>query len=123
MALTLVNALKSTLADAITTAIGAAGYMELQTAGDVEVATLPFNNPAFNAAANGVIAVNNTPQVEDTNATGNGGAVTKFKIYASGAVLQLDGVVATSGQDLDISSTIIGATDTVQLTSFSITVP
>ena len=120
MALTLQATLKNTLADAIDTAVGAAGYMEITTSGDGELATFTFGNPAFGNAAGGTITLNGTP-IQDTNA--NAGTAAKFRIFAAGAVLQLEGVVAVSGQDLDLSSLSIGAGDTVELTSFSITVP
>ena len=122
MALTLQTTLKNTLADAIDTAIGAAGYMELTTASNVEVATLTFSNPAFGSASGGTISVT-SPPIDDTSATGSASPVTKFRIFASGAVLQLEGAVATAASDLNISSTTIDAGDTVRLNSFSITVP
>lgn len=120
MALTLQTTLKNTLADAIDTAVGAAGYMEICTSGDTELRTFTFDNPAFGAASNGTITLAGTPK---SNSSATAGTAAKFRIFASGAVLQLEGVVAVSGQDLDLSSLSIGANDTVELTSFSITVP
>jgi len=122
MALTLEDSLRSALADAIDTAIGAAGYLEFQTGAQVEVATITFGNPAFGPAAAGVITMSGQP-LSDTNATGNASPVDAFQIFASGAVLQLTGTVSTAAADINISSTTIGATDTVELTSFTITVP
>ena len=120
MALTLQTSLKNALADTIDAQIGTAGYMEITTSGDTELRTFTFGNPAFGDASNGTITLNGTPLSDsDTPA----GTAAKFRIFASGAVLQLEGVVAVSGQDLDLSSLTIGANDTVELTSFSITVP
>ena len=123
MALTLETVLRNILADAIDAElnIGAGvSNMKLETSGDVEVATIDFQNPAFGAAAAGVITLNGVP-LSDTNATG--GTVAQFSLYDRDGTKQLEGVVAVSGQDLDLSSLSVGATDTVELTSFTITVP
>lgn len=125
MALTLQDALKQVLADAIDAEINTgAGTAELQfmTAGNVEVATCPLANPAFgNSNATGTISVSGTPQ--DTNATGNASPVTKFRIFDRDATFLIEGTVSTSGADINISNTTINAGETVTLTSFSITVP
>jgi len=122
MALTLETAVRNAAADAIDAEIGTAGYLEFQTGAQVEVATITFQNPAFGSAAVGVITMAGQP-IQDTNATGNAGAVDAFQIFASGAVLKITGTVATSGADINMSSLIVGATDTVELTTFSIDVP
>lgn len=123
MALTLEDAVRNACGDAIDAQIGTAGYLEFQTGAQVEVATITFGNPAFGSAAAGVITMSGQP-LQDTNATGNGGAIDAFQIFASGAVLKITGTVtATSGGgDIEMSSTTVAATDTVELT-FSITVP
>ena len=123
MALTLETALRNVLADAIDNEMNTGASpsnMKLETSGDVEVATIDFQNPAFGAAATGVITLNGVP-LSDTNATG--GTVAQFSLYDRNGDKQLEGVVAVSGQDLDLSSLSVGATDTVELTSFTITVP
>ena len=123
MALTLETALRNDLADqiddSINTGAGTAN-LKFETSGDVEVATIDFQNPAFGAAAAGVITLAGTP-LQDTNATG--GATSQFSIYDRDGTKQLEGTVATSGADINITSTTIGAGDTVELTSFSLTVP
>lgn len=123
MALILETVLRNVLADAIDTEINTGvgtSKMQLETSGDVEVATINFQNPAFGAAAAGVITLAGTP-LQDTSATG--GTVAQFSLYDRDGTKQLEGVVAVSGQDLDLSSLTVGAGDTVELTSFSITVP
>ena len=122
MALTLETSVRNAAADAIDTEIGTAGYLEFQTGAQVEVATITFQNPAFGAAIVGVITMAGQP-LQDTNATGNAGAVDAFQIFASGAVLKITGTVSTSGADINMSSLVVGATDTVELTTFSIDVP
>ena len=123
MALILETGLRNALADAIDVQINTgAGTAELrfETTGDVEVATEALQNPAFGAAAAGVITCQGTP-IEDTNATG--GTVGQFSIYDRDGTKQLEGTVATAGADINISSTGVGAGDTVRLTSLTITVP
>ena len=125
MALTLETTLRDDLANQIDDSINAGTAPELvfETSGDVEVATIILNTTnAFGAAATGVITMTGQP-LSDTNATG--GTTVQFSIFInvsqSGKILE--GTVATSGADINISSTVIGATDTVELTTFTITVP
>ncbi len=123
MALTLETALRNALADAIDTEINTgAGTATLQfeTSGDVEVATINLQNPAFGAAAAGVITLAGVP-LSDSSATG--GTVAQFSIYDRDSTKQLEGTVATSGADINITSTVIAATEVVQLTSLTLTVP
>ena len=123
MALTLETVLRNDLADQIDDSINTGSgtaTLEFETSGDVEVATINLQNPAFGAASTGVITLQGTP-LQDTNATG--GTVAQFSIYDRDAAKQLEGTVSTSGADINISSTTVGAGDTVELTSFTITVP
>ena len=125
MALTLETVLRDDLANQIDASINAGstdlnGDLKFETSGDVEVATIQFQDPAFGASSTGVITLNGVP-LEDTNATG--GTVAQFSIFDRDNVKQFEGVVAVSGQDLDLTSLSVGATDTVELTSFTITVP
>ncbi len=123
MALVLETVLRNVLANAIDNEINtgaSTSNMKLETVGDVEVATLDFQNPAFGNSATGVITLNGVP-ISDTNATG--GLVDQFSIYDRDGTKQMEGGVAVSGEDLDLSSLTVGATDTVELTSFTITVP
>jgi hypothetical protein len=123
MALVLEVVLRNVLADAIdneiNTGVGTA-ELRFETSADAEVATIPLQNPAFGNAATGTITLQGTP-IQDTTATG--GTVAQFSIYDRDATKQLEGVVATSGGDINMSSLVVGANDTVELTSFSITVP
>lgn len=123
MALILEVVLRNVLADAIdaevNTGVGTA-ELRFETSADAEVATIPLQNPAFGPAAAGTITLQGTP-IQDTTATG--GTVAQFSIYDRDATKQLEGTVATSGGDINMSSLVVGANDTVELTSFSITVP
>lgn len=123
MALTLETVLRNILADEITAQMDlgtGTSAMKLETSADGEVATIDFQNPSFGAAATGTITLLGIP-LSDTNATG--GTVAQFSLYDRDGTKQLEGEVAVSGKDLDLSSLSVGATDTVELTSFTITVP
>jgi len=115
--------LRNTLADAIDTAFNVTGPGTLlfETVGDVEVATLAsVQNPAFGAAAAGVITLLGVT-LSDTSATG--GTTTQFSGRNGAALKQWELTVGTGGTEIIISSTIVGATDQVDLTALTITVP
>ena len=126
MSLILEDGLRTALADAIDDYINAGTAPELvfETAADGIVATIILDaTNAFGGASVGVITMTGQPK-QDTNAVG--GTTVQFSIYqnvAQGAAKVLEGAVATSASDINISSTVIGATDTVELTTFTITVP
>jgi hypothetical protein len=126
MALTLATTMRDAIADAVDATInggGGAGYLEFQTSGDVEVATITFDATAFGASSTGVITMASAPK-SDTSATG--GTMAKFKIYDNGApgTLLITGSVGTSGEDINFAGgLVVGAGDTVTLTSFTITCP
>jgi hypothetical protein len=123
VALTLETNLRNALADAIddlvNTGAGTATFV-FQTGADVEVATINLQNPAFGAAAAGVITLAGVP-LSDASATG--GTTSQFSIFNRNGTKVLEGTVATSGADCNITSTVIAATEVVELTSFTITVP
>jgi hypothetical protein len=122
--------LESGLQDAMATAIrdyidaGTAPELVFETGADGIVATIVLNaTNAFSVPTAGVITMTGQP-LSDTNAVG--GTTSQFSIYqnvAQGAAKCLEGTVATSAADINISSTVVGATDTVELTTFTITVP
>lgn len=121
MALTLATTMRNAIADAVDTLVGTTATLEFQTSGDVEVATLTLGNPAFGAASSGVITLSGTP-LSDTNATG--GTMAKFVIKSGGTTVQITGTVSTSGADINFAGGLtVGASDTVTLTSFTITCP
>ena len=123
MALTLETSARNALADALDALINTGGgtaELRFETSGDAEVATIALQNPAFGAASTGTITLQGTP-LQDSSATG--GTVAQFSVYDRGAAKVLEGTVATSGADINITSTAIAATEVVQLTSLTITVP
>jgi hypothetical protein len=113
------NALSDALDDLVNTGSGTAN-IKFETSGDVEVATVDLQNPAFGASSTGTITLAGTP-LSDSSATG--GTVAQFSIYNRNGTKVLEGTVSTSGADINISSVTVGATDQVTLTSFTITTP
>ena len=117
---TISTAARNAACDAVVDLIdagAAAGNLVFRTAGDVEVATLPFSDPAFGAAATGVASASTI--TSDTNATG--GTTTKATLEDSDANAVITATVGTSGSDINLSSTTIGAGDTVSVSSLTVT--
>jgi hypothetical protein len=104
--------------NAITDAIGGvmnSGTMEFQTSGSVEVATVTFGADAFPAASTGSATANAI--TDDTSATG--GVVTKAVWKKSDTTEMLTCTVTAGGGggDIIMTSTTVGAGDTVHVTS------
>ena len=123
--ITHVVAIRNQITDLVVDAIDAGttdttGDLVIMTSGDVEVAILSWTaTPAFGASAIGTATMNAIN--DDTSATGGTAALFKFQDRDNGEVFR--GVVGTSGEDLNLSSLVIGATDTVSITSFTYTGP
>ena len=120
MSLVHVVAIRNSVADLVVDLIDAgagAGYIEFQTSGDVEVATCPFGDPAFGAAATGTATANAI--TDDSSATG--GTIAKFRIKDSDNTEVFSGTVTVTsgGGDIELTSVIIGAGDTVSMTSLT----
>lgn len=96
-----------------------AGTLQFETSGDVEVATCTFSDPAFGNAATGIATA--SAITDDSSATG--GTVAQASAYDSDSNKVIEFSVATSGSDIDISSTSVGATDTVSVSSLTVTAP
>ncbi len=125
MALTLETTLRDDLANQIDDSVnvGSAqtgGKLVIETSADAEISLHRFSDPAFGASSVGVITMASPPK-DDTSATA--GTAAQFSIFDRDDTKLLEGVVAVSGADLDLSSLSVGAGDTVSLTAFSITVP
>lgn len=119
---TLSTAARNAACDAIVDLIdggAGAGLLVFRTSGDTEVATLTFSDPAFGAASTGVATA--SAITSDTSATG--GTTTKATFETSAATVILTATVGTSGSDINLSSTSIGAGDTVAVSSLTVTVP
>lgn len=124
MAVTHSTAARNAMADAVVDRLDlgsgtAAGRLVFQTSGGTAVATLTLSNPAFGAASGGVATA--SAITSDTNAAG--GTTTKFELRDRDANAVILGSVGTSGQDINLSSVVIGAGDTVSVTSLTYTAP
>jgi hypothetical protein len=126
MAIVLETVARDALANSLDDVINAGTAPELvfETSGDVEVATIVLDaTNAFGAASTGVITMTGQPK---SDASATGGTTVQFSVYqnvSQGASKILEGTVGTSGTDIIISSTVIGATDTVELTTMTFTMP
>lgn len=128
MAITLIAATQNAACDAIVDLVdggAGAGTLEIKsaastTAGTSEVATLTFASPAFGNASAGTASLASA-MTNDTNATG--GTASDYTVFDSNGTAIWQGKVATSGSDLNLSSTTIGAGDTVSISTFTLTVP
>jgi hypothetical protein len=121
MSVTHASAVRNLMVDAVLTEIDAgtgAGYIELLTSGDAEVATMVFSDPA--GVVSGAVL---TFDPVNNDASAAGGVVGKFRIRKSDAVDQMYGTVAVSGGDLTISDTTVIAGDIVSLSLFTYTAP
>ena len=120
--------LRNTLADAIDTSVGATGKARFYSAALATLlASAGCNNPAFGAASNGVITLDITPAVEDTSPAA-GGTCALLGFYAnatatSGASQFMLGVATGGAPDVTMSNNVIATTDTVQISSLTVTVP
>lgn len=121
---TLENSMRSVLADAFDNQINTGGgtaTIKFETSGDVEVATINLQNPAFGSATNGVITLAGTP-LSDTTATG--GTMAQASIYDRAGVKQAEFTVGVSANEINFAGGVaVTAGDTVELTSFTVTVP
>ncbi len=95
------------------------GALIFRTAASAEVATLPFSDPAFGSASGGVAAAGAiTP---DASATG--GTTDRATLEDSDANIVITASVGTSGKDINLSSNIIGAGDSVTISALTVTQP
>lgn len=120
MAVNYSTTVKNARLDAVVSAIGSAGYIEIGTAGmGTVLATINLANPA-GTASGGVLTFSGFPR-SDTSADASGTAAAA-RIRASGAVDVVTGLtVGTSGTDIVLDTTTIAAAQTVTLNSATIT--
>lgn len=121
MAVTYTTAVKNARLNAVTTAIGTTGVLEIGTTGMASVlATIALANPAAPAASGGVLTF--TMPQSDTSADNSGTAAAARIRTASGGTDIVTGLsVGTSGTDIVLDSTSITAGQTVTISSGTIT--
>jgi hypothetical protein len=119
--LVLQNILAAQITAEIDTGAGAQGDLRFETSGDAEVATIDFNTPpSFGAPVVGVITLNGVT-LSDLSATG--GTTVQASIFDRDGTKQLEMTVGTSGTEIIITSTVIAATEQVDLTALTLEVP
>jgi hypothetical protein len=120
MAVTYPAALKNTRLDAVTTAIGASGKLEIGTTGMASIlATIALANPAAPGAAAGVLTL--TMPQSDTSADNSGTAAAARIRTGADADVVTGLTVGTSGTDIILDSVSITAGQTVTISSATIT--
>jgi len=118
---TYTTAVKNARLNAVTTAIGTTGVLEIGTTGmGTVLATIPLANPAA-PGASGAVLTFTMPQT-DTSADATGTAAAARIRTASGGTDIVTGLtVGTSGTEVILNSTSITAGQTVTITSATIT--
>ena len=115
------TAVKTSRMNAVVTAIGTTGVLEIGTAGMASVlVTINLANPA-GTVSNGVLTFSGFPR-SDTSADNTGTAAEARIRTASGGTDIVTGLtVGLSGCDINLDSVSITAGQTVTLNSFTIT--
>lgn len=120
------TALRNARLDAITTAVGSTGKLQIYdgtrpaTGGTAtnKLAEFTLGSP-FSAAASGGGPL--SPTLPSNVTALLSGTATWFRITTSGGTFVIDGSVGTSGADCNLNTTTISSGGTVSITSFSIT--
>lgn len=128
MTLALTTTLRNSMLDAITTAIGSSGFVDIYNgtrpasggSATTKLAHLPLSSTAAPAASGGVLTFSTI--TNDTSADASGTA-TWFRVTTSGGTYIIDGDVSTSGADLNLNTTTIVVGGPVAISSFVITAP
>jgi hypothetical protein len=118
------TAVRNTLADTVVDLIDAGagpGTLEMQTSGDVEVATLAFSDPAFGAASAGSASANAI--TADSSATGGTIAKARAKDSSGNEVFACSVTATGGGGDITLNSVIISAGQQVSLSSLAYAAP
>jgi hypothetical protein len=122
MSVTYTTAVKNVRLDAVTTAIGTTGVLEIGTTAMGSVlATIALNNPAAAGASGGILTFSGFPK-SDTSADNTGTAAAARIRTASGGTDIVTGLtVGLSGSDINLDSLSITAGQTVTINSMTIT--
>jgi hypothetical protein len=124
MPITYNTAVKNARLDAVTTAIGTTGVLEIGTVGMASVlATIALGNPAAASAATGVLTFSGFPR-SDTSADATGTAAAARIRTATGGTDIVTGLTVTAaggGGDVILNTLTITAGQTVSITGMTIT--
>ena len=121
MAVTYTTAVKNARLDAVVTAIGATGVLEIGTTSmGTVLATIALNSTA-GTTSGGVLTFSGFPK-SDTSADATGTAAEARIRTSSGGTDIITGLsVGTSGSDINLTSTSITSGQTVTISSAAIT--
>lgn len=121
MAVTYTTAVKNARLEAVVTAIGATGVLEIGTTGmGTILASITLNSTA-GTATGGVLTFSGFPK-SDTSANATGTAAAARIRTATGGTDIITGLtVGTSGSDINLDSVSITSGQTVTITSATIT--
>lgn len=98
------------------------GNLVFRTSGDVEVATLPFSNPAFGSADGSAICTASSI-TSDSSATGGTVAKATLENAAGTAKINCSVTATGGGGDIELSAVVISAGQTVSVSSLTYTAP
>lgn len=125
MAVTHPTAVRTAVADFIVDQVDEGtppGLLVFQQSGGTTVCTITLNNPAFDAAAAGVAALDVAPTLTSNGATA--GTIAKAEFRNAAGTAKILCACGTSGSDINIPGGLTLATnDTVTVTSLSYTAP
>ena len=118
MAVTHGQSTRDSLAQALLDQIGTSGFLEFRAANETVIATLPLSATAGTRASEDVTF---NAITSDTNAVGGTVARAAITTSASAIILQCD--VALTNSDINMSSLVVGPSDTVACTALVYTAP
>lgn len=126
----LTTTVTAAMLDALDAQVGSTGFFRLYEgdpdAAGTKIATCAMNNPAFDAASGTTMSMDNSPAVDDTSPSAATTGVDYAGIYASsgatdGAWIVKLGVATGGTPDLTMANNTVATTDTVTISSFTIT--
>ncbi len=121
MAIIYTVAVKNSRLNAVTTAIGTTGVLEIGTAGMAAVlATIPLANPAAPAASGGVLTFTMPQSDTAADATGTAAAA-RIRTSTGGTDIVTGLTVGTSGTDIILDNLSIATGQQVTINSATIT--
>jgi hypothetical protein len=124
--------LKNAQQDAITTKLGASAVLNIYSGtqpaspdtaitSQVLLASLTCNATFAPAASGGVLTLNSISNGTGTAGAAGGTTAAWYRLTTSGGTAHIDGTVGISGADLNLNNTSIATSQTVSVTSFTLT--
>src|SRR5210317_963452 len=127
MAITLSNAAAKAMCDALVDLVDGgtgAGFVAGYTSGDVEVFTCACSATAFGAATTASPSVATAATISDDTSPTGGDLTSGYHAFEDSASTEIwRGSIGTSGAELNISSLTIATTDTVSISSYTVSQP